>query len=227
MEDSAQALKIAFAIFMFIIAISVTLAFLSMARSTADTVFFRSDRTNFQTLTRLREDAAGNPINYEIVGTDDLIATLFRYYKESLSVTIKNSSGTIISVFDTAIEVDCDWRGSNEKTIDRILGFINGERDRNGKIENNRFDPKFNYLDPNHYHDNKLYNVKAFGKMSLKDLCDGHGGLRNARFKKTIVETLYEGEFHTPENYGLTDDGTVIQITPGIRKVYITYQIIS
>ncbi len=81
MENAADALKIAFAIFVFIIAITVTFGIISQAKSTADTVLYYSDDTNFYAHLSSKDPN-------RTVSISEVIATLYRYYKESLSVTI-------------------------------------------------------------------------------------------------------------------------------------------
>lgn len=103
MENAADALKIAFAIFVFVVAITVTFGIISQAKSTADTVLYYSDDTNFY------EHLSSKDSN-RIVSVSEVISTLYRYYKESLCVTIdlgnrdtrtfdlNNSSSTITAI---------------------------------------------------------------------------------------------------------------------------------
>ena len=81
MENAADALKIAFAIFIFILAITITFSIISQAKSTADVVMYHSDETNFY------EHLSSGKKNRE-VSLSDVISTLYRYYKESISVTV-------------------------------------------------------------------------------------------------------------------------------------------
>ena len=219
MENSAEALKLAFAIFVFVIAMATIFMVISQAKSTADTVFYYTDKTNFQT-----PYGAGD----NLVGVDNLIATLFRYYKESISVKILDRNNNIIAIFDTAIEKNCPWRASNENTIERIKEFITGE-DSTYTIA----DLSENYYsDPNNYTDTLQLKPIGIGpnagkylsaRKSLPALCVNN--LQDAKFIQTFVEVTVDGKYHTPVNYGLEDDGTSIQITPGTKKVYITYQL--
>ena len=81
MENAADALKIAFAVFVFVIAITVLFSMVSQAKSTADTVLFYNDETNFYEHT---ESSDVNPT----VTVSDVISTLYRYYNESICVTV-------------------------------------------------------------------------------------------------------------------------------------------
>lgn len=102
MENATDALKIAFAIFVFVLAITVTFGIISQAKSTADTVLYYSDDTNFY------EHLSSKDSN-RIVSVSEVISALYRYYKESLCVTVdlngnsttfdlNNSSATITSI---------------------------------------------------------------------------------------------------------------------------------
>ena len=81
MENATDALKIAFAVFIFVIAITVTFSLISQAKSTADDMLYYSDKTNYY-------NYAENAEHNREVSVTEVIATLYRYYKESLSVTI-------------------------------------------------------------------------------------------------------------------------------------------
>ena len=225
MENSAEALKFAFAIFVFILALTTVFMVISQAKSTSDTVLYYADRSNFQ-------QTYHNGSN--IVGVDDLISTLLRYYKESLSVTIKDTTGTIVAVFDTAIEGEATWRGNNEKTLKRIKEFITGDNPSTDFVRYiNSESDTFDYEDPTNYHYDNRVNHYVLKDTNIGGNCDLPNLLndwQNARFEKTFVEGTVDGEYHTPDYYTvdgskIDNDGTTIQITPGTKKVYITYQL--
>ena len=81
MENAVDALKIAFAVFVFVVAITITFSLISQARSTADYVLYYSDKTNFYNNLSSKE-------KNRIVSTTDVISTLYRCSKESISVTV-------------------------------------------------------------------------------------------------------------------------------------------
>ena len=95
MEDAVQALKMAFAVFVFVIAISVAFYVLSQAKATSETIFYSSDRTNYYDNVKSDNKVTRN------VGLETVIPTLYRYYRENFMVQIMNSDGTILQVFDT------------------------------------------------------------------------------------------------------------------------------
>lgn len=82
MENAADALKIAFAIFVFVLAITITFSVISHAKSTADVVLYYSDKTNFY------DHTASSSNSNRQVSVTEVISTLYRYYKESISVTV-------------------------------------------------------------------------------------------------------------------------------------------
>lgn len=86
MENAAEALLMAFAILIFVVALSVSFTSLSQAKSTADVVLFYSDRENFQTL--LKDDQENVSEGGRTVTVDTVIATIERCAKEKFSVKI-------------------------------------------------------------------------------------------------------------------------------------------
>lgn len=91
MENVADALKIAFAVLVFVIAITITFYFISQAKNTSDTVLYYADDTNFY-------EYANSAETNRTVNVSEVIATLYRYYKESVAVTIK--IGNKVNTFD-------------------------------------------------------------------------------------------------------------------------------
>ena len=124
MENASDALKMAFAIFVFVIAITITFALLTQAKNTADYVLFYSDQTNFQPHVETLEEVT---VSYQ-----DVVSTLYRYYKESISVTI---------VLDKEYKFDLEKASSNVKTIEEDIGnFIN---DKLKAYKNSNFKEEF------------------------------------------------------------------------------------
>lgn len=103
MENAANSLKIAFAIIMLVLAITLTFVMTSKAKETADTVFFVSDETNYYDMESI---GTGN----REVGPDTVISTLYRLYDESLYIKI---DGTGYSDIDREYNSD-DYNSSKE-----------------------------------------------------------------------------------------------------------------
>ena len=88
MENAVDALKIAFGVLVFVIALTVAFDLLSQAKATSDIMLFASDKTNYYTYSKDADDAEGR-----IVGADVVISSLYRYYKESVVVRIVDKNG--------------------------------------------------------------------------------------------------------------------------------------
>lgn len=112
MENATDALLMAFAVFVFVIALSVAFSTLSQAKATADVVLYYSDRENFQppiAYDRKEAEDGGRTVD-----VDTVIATLERCIKEKFTVKI-------IDEEEYLFEYDV----SSEKEIkEKIKGFI-------------------------------------------------------------------------------------------------------
>lgn len=122
MENAVDALKIAFAMFIFVLSLSIAFMAFSQAMQTSNKMLFASDPTNYYSYSGTVNDGG------RIVNSDVVISTLYRYYKESIVVIIQNNAGTEKGRFDTAIDT-----GSNtiEKKKEKIRTFINETLDKN------------------------------------------------------------------------------------------------
>lgn len=107
MENATDALKIAFAVFVFVLAMAVIFVYISMAKSTADNVLYYADETNYYAYATSKE-------KNRIVNVAEVISTLHRYYKESLCVTVDLSSiGKGTKTFDLT--------NNGDNGIDKII----------------------------------------------------------------------------------------------------------
>ena len=81
MENIADALKISFAVFVFVVAMLVTFTMISHAKQTSDIVLYHADRTSFY------EYEVSKEKNRE-VDISTVISTLYRSIDESIIATI-------------------------------------------------------------------------------------------------------------------------------------------
>lgn len=131
MENAVDALKIAFAMFAFALAIMVTFGLVSQAKSTADTVLYYSDETNFH------EQTKSSLTNRE-VSVAEIVPTLYRYYEESIGIIINlkghdepytfdlNNNETIIQDSGSGVEIkkltsEADRKANLERFIQTVL----------------------------------------------------------------------------------------------------------
>lgn len=102
MENAVDALKIAFAVFVFAIAVALTFSIVGQARATSDTILTLNDKTNLYEYVDSSENNAGE--KDRIVGFETILPTIYRYAKEQYAVTILDKYGTPIVRFDTYTE---------------------------------------------------------------------------------------------------------------------------
>lgn len=113
MENAVDALKIAAAVLVFVIALTIAFALLSQAKATSDIMLFASDKTNYYTYSNEAENKAGR-----IVGADVVISSLYRYYKESVVVRIVEE--TNITEFNTETDGGLSQRERKKRVNDWI-----------------------------------------------------------------------------------------------------------
>lgn len=87
MENSAEALKMAFAVFIFVMALSLTIAMFSKARETSDIVLKAADITQYYSYEEYEKN--GNASENRIVSMETIIPTLYKYNKENYRVVFK------------------------------------------------------------------------------------------------------------------------------------------
>ena len=97
MENAVDALKIAFAVFIFVVALSLAMFMFTQARETADIVLSSSDVTEFMDYIEVA-DTVGED---RIVGLETIIPTLYKYFKENYTVIFLNSNGTPLDLYTT------------------------------------------------------------------------------------------------------------------------------
>ena len=117
MENAVDSLKLAFAVFVFIIALFLAMYMFTRARETADIVLQSSDITEFMDYTTLEDiETGGTTINSErIVGIETIVPTLYKYYKENYTVIFRNSDGTPLELYETQTNVDLWSTGYTNK----------------------------------------------------------------------------------------------------------------
>lgn len=105
MDDVVQALTMAFAVLVFVIALSISMMLINQARHTSDVLTQYSDLTAFYDNIQL-DDNEGVTETERVVGIDTVIPTLYRYYKENFCVKIYDVDNTLLQIFDVNIETN-------------------------------------------------------------------------------------------------------------------------
>lgn len=102
MENAVDALKIAFGVFVFTMAISITMYMFNMAKETSDVVLQSSDVTALMEYVET-SDMIGEE---RIVGLETIIPTLYKYFKENYTVIFLESNGKPMELYETQTDPD-------------------------------------------------------------------------------------------------------------------------
>lgn len=115
MENAVDALKIAFGILVFVIALTLAFMVFSQATQTSTKMLFASDKTNYYTYSK---ELSEKELDGRLVGADVVISSLYRYYKESVVVRIVEK--TTITEFNTETDGGLSQRERKKRVNDWI-----------------------------------------------------------------------------------------------------------
>lgn len=104
MDDAVQAITMAFAVLVFVIALSLAMLLIKQATNTSEILVQYSDLTAFYDNIQL-DNNNGITETERVVGLDTVIPTLYRYYKENFCVKIYDGS-KLLQIFDVNIETN-------------------------------------------------------------------------------------------------------------------------
>lgn len=198
MENASDALKIAFAIFIFVIAITLTFMTISQAKTTADVVLFMSDKTNYY------DYFAGSLTEGREVGIDTVISTIYKYRKESFWVTVERADHTIIAEFNLENDLGTPWSGGTENIDKSIDWAINGVPVGDNEINGYEVITGVNR------------GLKVAGKYSVAN--EEIINFAGATFIETFDEITFTGQYAQA-------DGEKLTIEPGYSKIHIIYTV--
>ena len=120
MENAVDALKIAFAAIVFVLALTIGIAVFTQARTASNVILHGQDSTEYYEYIRagIYDDETGQWISTgdtRIVGIETVIPTLYRYYKENYTVVFLEADGTPMELYETITEPTL-WSGSDITT---------------------------------------------------------------------------------------------------------------
>lgn len=139
MENASDAIIMAGAVLIFVIALTVAMTVFSQARATVDTVVYASDRTNHYEY--LDIDISNN-IKNRIVGLETIIPTLYKYYKENYTVVFLDEKGNGLELYKTQTN-KANWTKHEKEdgtyvikdfVVDKYPGMENESKKDNPKI---------------------------------------------------------------------------------------------
>ena len=254
MENAVNALKLAFAVLVFVMALTITITTFNQAKATSDVILYAQDDANFYDYYEYEE---GSTANYEkrVVGLETVIPTLYKYYKENYTVVFQSGmyQNGILSNVEKMILYESkspyqassgkilwgsyDWTkyGFHDSAKNKICSFdMNEETQRHEPWSGKASDSK-NNLD-------KFLNGGTFSMPSLDasyDMNYGTGfiarvkklaGTNSPQFVEELGEYIYEtnkeGNTETSDTT-VTIDGEVTSILRKNKKRVITYTLIT
>ena len=170
MENAVDALKIAFAMLVFSIALMLLFIVVGQAKETSDIVFQLNDKTrNYEYITA--DDYNTN--EDRIVGFETILPTIYRYEKEQYAVTIIDNKGKPIVRFDLYTEGFMgNWNdvlkkmNGTEAERNEAISVYNGVADRLKKVDEILGSTEENKL-INQINNGKLYGVTRHGSTTV------------------------------------------------------------
>ena len=116
MENAIEALKMAFAFLVFVMALTVSIIAFGNVKKTADVVLYSKDETNYYEYIKDSE-ITGKAAENRIVGLETIIPTLYKYYKENYTVVFREANyNTSTGEFSEAKPLPIYITNSNAKT---------------------------------------------------------------------------------------------------------------
>ena len=239
MENISDALKMAGAALLFVIALTVTIMLFSQARETAQIVLYSRDNTNYyQKL---------NPTNNgvtRVVGIETVIPTLYRYQQEGIVIRIIASDGTEIQAFDwNAEQIVNRYGGRNSDYYNNSDQYTAEEKENIVPIleKYNENSNAFNYMFGAPWTTGDTSNTKVVERINafiyglkVDSLgLDYTGDRENLMYyykhyksqdKKLTFEESYV-EYNISGRYKHDGFGNWYTIVDGEQKVIITYTI--
>lgn len=88
MENATDAIKMAFAVMVLVMALSVSIISFNKVKATSDVVLYTKDETNYYDY----QGAIGKEAENRIVGLETIIPTLYKYYKENYTIIFRKAN---------------------------------------------------------------------------------------------------------------------------------------
>lgn len=238
MENAIDALKMAFAMFVFIIALTVSITMFSELNQTSKVLINARDITTYY-----HYEKSNNKTR--TVGLESIIPTLYKYYTENYTVLFLNKDGTPLKLYKSKTDIkewgsgdvdgdgDCDTVGvigkyySNNSDTNPVCTFDLGEETlRHEPWTGNTADIKAN-LDA--FLNGKTVNYKIKGMtVEYNYSKDGAGNAIGSFYEEYSDDKFKEilGEY----NYNLEteeeSEGIVNSLLKGKKKRVIIYQLL-
>ena len=141
MENATQALKMAAAVMIFVLSLTITITSFGEARKTLQTIISSQDREvnlRAEDYVSTLTDANGNIITQRTVRAETIVPTIYKAYKENYKIVFKglsrplyqkastSVSGNRIDVY--AIDLEKDVVGTNKEKEEFVMALLYGSR---------------------------------------------------------------------------------------------------
>ncbi len=158
MENATDIMQIIFAVFVFAVAVALLFGQASLAQSTAEYLITESDPTTYYEYYESDMNTVDQNGN-RIVTLEQMIPTMYRYFTESMAVTLIDRNGEIITRFDRQTETLCtSWNDRSVSQKELVLKEINYVLEPVGARKLNNVDELYTLFKriykqkPNNYH---------------------------------------------------------------------------
>lgn len=132
MENAAEALKMAFAVLMFVLALTLCISSFSQAREAVDSIITIKDRETSYTYVTASKDGT------RTVGAETIVPTMYKAYKENFEVHFLDKEGKPLKVYDyvdpygttkgmSVIDLEQENHASAERAINRLNYILRGD----------------------------------------------------------------------------------------------------
>ncbi len=213
MENAADALKMAAAVLIFVLALSITISAFSEARQASDIILRYNDREYEETYIEEEKiiNSSGNLITERAVGIESIIPSIYKAYKENYKIVFNiKDSGATISLYQKRNEKTGSFEERNyiDLQYESIAGGEKQKRIFINAILYGKDCLKTDYykeLNDNKSWDKIKYEFKILG-IELND--DGlYKKIKNSRYRESLG-VYYQEEVDksdTTENSGTPD----------------------
>ena len=225
MENATDALKMAFAVIVFVMALTIAVMMFSQLNQVSKLVVSSSDITKYYEYKIAKDEE-----QTRIVGLENIIPTLYKYYKENYTVLFLAKNGTPLNLYETQTNINL-WseRGAiaqyyqDKRDINPVCAFdVDDETIRHEPWTGSLSDYKEN-LDA--FLNGGTFYYKSGGTDSAGNYGYTYSGFikayKNRKFKETLGEYKYN-QYNSTEDKGTESTSSLLK---NRKKRVIIYQL--
>lgn len=132
MENAVDALKMAFAVFAFVIALTIAITMLGQLNDVSKVVLASSDSTTYYDYEIIEDEGQSR-----IVGLETVIPTLYKYYKENYTVLFLDKDGSPLPLYNSQTDRNLWGSGANPQV--GIIGkYYTDDKNSYNKNDSNK-----------------------------------------------------------------------------------------